>query len=49
MLNKISGYNLWLGYGNHKWFSKWGYGKDWRWYAFRLWTWIGNHRGYKIK
>ena len=46
MLNKISGYNLWLGYGNHKWFSKWGYGKDWRWYLYRVWMWIGSTRGY---
>jgi len=46
MLNKIRGYNLWLGYGNHKWFGKWGYGKDWRWYLYRVWMWIGSTRGY---
>ena len=46
MLNKIRGYNLWLGYGNHKWFGKWGFGKDWRWYLYRIWMWIGSTRGY---
>ena len=35
MLNKIRGYNLWLGYG-----------KDWRWYLYRVWMWIGSTRGY---
>jgi hypothetical protein len=44
--NMIKGYKLWLGYGEHKWFGKWGDGKDWRWYLYRLWLWIGGKSGY---
>jgi|TARA_Y100000294_G_scaffold19841_1_gene16885 hypothetical protein len=39
-------YKLWVGYGEHKWWGKWGDGKDWRWYLYRLWLWIGTRLGY---
>jgi len=39
-------YNLWLSYGKHKWFGKWGDGKDLRWYLYRGWIFIGAKGGY---
>ena len=39
-------YKMWKGYGEHKWFGKWGEGKDMRWYIYRLWIWLGNKSGY---
>ena len=39
-------YNLWKGYGEHKWFGKWGDGKDLRWYLYRGWIFIGSKGGY---
>ena len=42
-------YKLWKGYGEHKWFGKWGEGKDWRWYGYRLWMWLGSKSGYLRK
>ena len=42
-------YKIWIGYGKHKWFGKWGNGKDWRWYLYRAWMWVGNKNGYVRK
>ena len=46
MIKNNVGYKLWKGYGEHKWFGKWGEGKDVRWYIYRLWIWLGNKSGY---
>jgi len=46
MIKNNVGYKLWRGYGEHKWFGKWGEGKDMRWYIYRLWIWLGNKTGY---
>ena len=49
MIKNNVGYKLWRGYGEHKWFGKWGTGKDWRWYLFRTWMWMGSQSGYLRK
>ena len=46
MIKNNVGYKLWKGYGEHKWFGKWGEGKDLRWYLYRTWLWIGSRSGY---
>ena len=46
MIRNNIGYKLWKGYGEHKWFGKWGDGKDLRWYLYRAWMCVGCKYGY---